>query len=577
MKGALILSTTFAERFINILEKNSVRHAFGIPGGPWLPYMELMASSNIRFHLVVHEAAGATMADVCARLTGVPALCHGTFGPGATNLSTGVCCAYLDRTPLIACTSVMGDSMKNRITQMNIDHDALFRPITKSTVRLTPENIAPRMQEEIERSLAEVPGPVHFGLPSDCTNKEVGPSEKADLHRRLNTSDQATMISGRPAHPIENPNRRAEEALMLPPLDQALQKGIADRIRKSKKPIIAAGLTAVRSGLADTIGKIAAKHRIPVFLTPMAKGLIPSEHPWYGGVLFHALSHCVAELYEQADLVLAVGYDPVEFNLEEWIGRLPLIDINTVPLDIDEEYRAKNPVFEAVCDVRSGAQYFLNMDPVATAWELEEVRKKREEVKDQLRPEGRSFDIRSVLHHLRSTLPPDGIMTCDVGAHTHVIGQMWDVDRPGLQIMTNGGSSMGFGIPAAVGAALCMPKKKVMCVTGDGGFLMMAGEIATARKAGLNIVFVVLSDNKLALMDVKKRWKNFDRTDIDLYSGPLIGEQTFLGVPVFTVSRESELREALEGCFQHEGPIVIEARIDPEPYHSLISGRYTAG
>ena len=105
----------------------------------------------------------------------------------------------------------------------------------------------------------------------------------------------------------------------------------------------------------------------------------------------------------------------------------------------------------------------------------------------------------------------------------------------------------------------------------------MAGEIATARKAGLNIVFVVLSDNKLALMDVKKRWKKFDRTDIDLYSGPLIGEATFLGVPVFTVSRESELREALEGCFQHEGPIIIEARIDPETYHSLISGRYTAG
>lgn len=545
--------------------------------------MELMASSNIRFHLVGNEAAGAMMADVCARLTGVPALCHGTFGPGATNLSTGVCCAYLDRTPLIACTSVMGDRMKNRITQMNIDHDVLFSSFTKSTVRLTPENIAPRMQEGIDLCLAEVPGPVHFGLPSDCANMDVETAGEAGPHRCADT------IAGRPVHLFENPNRRAEAQPIanptrraeadptLPPLEQALPKAIVDRIRKSTKPIIAAGLTAVRSGLADTIGKIAEKHRIPVFLTPMAKGLIPSDHPWYGGVLFHALSHCVAELYEHADLVIALGYDPVEFNLEEWIGRLPLIDINTVPLDIDEEYRTNHPVFEAVGDAKSGARFLLHMDPLATAWDLEEVRKNREEVKDQLRPDDGSFDIRSVLSQLREVLPDDGIMTCDVGAHTHVIGQMWEVDRPGLQIMTNGGSSMGFGIPAAVGAALCMPKKKVMCVTGDGGFLMMAGEIATARKAGLNIVFVVLSDNKLALMDVKKRWKKFDRTDIDLYSGPLIGEATFLGVPVFTVSRESELREALEGCFQHEGPIIIEARIDPETYHSLISGRYTAG
>jgi acetolactate synthase-1/2/3 large subunit len=148
----------FADIFVDRLREHGVRYAFGIPGGPWISYMEAMRRREMPFILVANEASAGFMADVCFRLTGAPALCHGTFGPGATNLATGVGCAYLDRSALIAATTEQSDAMRHRVTQMNVDHQALFAPITKWTVRANADTLTSTLTGPWQRPVKKYPG-----------------------------------------------------------------------------------------------------------------------------------------------------------------------------------------------------------------------------------------------------------------------------------------------------------------------------------------------------------------------------------------------------------------------------------
>src|SRR5512140_301285 len=160
---------TIAEYIANQLFNQGVRYVFGIPGGPSIPYMEAFKEAGIEFILTSNEASAGIMADVTARLTGIPGICHATFGPGATNISTGIGGALLDRSPVIVFTSEMSDTMLNRTTQMNIDHQKLFEPLTKATFRLSPANAVTVMESALKLCKDSYPGPVHIGLPADIS------------------------------------------------------------------------------------------------------------------------------------------------------------------------------------------------------------------------------------------------------------------------------------------------------------------------------------------------------------------------------------------------------------------------
>jgi acetolactate synthase-1/2/3 large subunit len=188
----------------------------------------------------------------------------------------------------------------------------------------------------------------------------------------------------------------------------------------------------------------------------------------------------------------------------------------------------------------------------------------------QLNPDGKRFGPVAALDILRKLLPNEGVMTCDVGAHTHLIGQQWRTPAPNLQIMTNGWSSMGYGVPAAIGAKLCCPDRPVVCVTGDGGFLMMAGEMATALRVGLPIVFVVLVDRRLELIRIKQERKSFSRYGTILHGQQYRSAESLFGVPVFSAGNLSEYEKALGKAFGADGPVIVEAFIDGEEYDGLI-------
>jgi len=532
--------TTVAEKLVAALRVLGIRYMFGIPGGAWIPYMEAMRTGGVEFVLVANEASGGIMADVCARITGVPAACHGTYGPGATNLATGVGCAYLDRSPLLAFTSEQSDAMRKRTAQMNIDHQALFAPITKWTTRLKRDKVAETIHQAFTVATAEVPGPVHIGVPADLADQA--------------SAETAAAPVVPPIIPPTPPGRLLEKA--------------AELLQEARRPLLAVGLTAARMKLNTLLADVVDKHRIPVVLTPMAKGMLPETHPCYAGVLFHALSHEVARIYREADLVVGIGYDPVEFNYEDWMPDVPLISLDTSPTDIDENHQLASDV---VGNLRYSLEYLAKIPRVTTEWDLEEVARNKEMIFEALKPKPGRFGPRAALAVLRETLPEEGIMTCDVGAHTHLIGQQWPTPAPGLQIMTNGWSSMGFGVPAAIAAKLCLPDRAVTCVSGDGGFLMMAGEIVTARRLGLNVVFVVLADTELSLITVKQERKGYTSTGTHLFNGGLLTSDFLFGVPIYSVRDMNEMRHALQRAFSAEGPAIVEAMVDGAEYHELIA------
>lgn len=532
---------TVAQALVTSLRDMGVRHVFGVPSGGWVDYMEaLRQTDGIEFVLTSHEGGASFMADVCGRLTGVPGVCFGTFGPGATNLSTGVGGATLDRSPLIALTDEMAAPMRSRTTQMGIDHQALFRPITKWTTRLEAGSVDVTLAEAAHVAVSGRPGSVHIGLPAGLS------------------AATTTLTPG--TRPVPAAPAKADAAAI---------DALLDAFGAAEKPILAIGLGAVRAGVQDKLIAIAERFGLPIVLTPMAKGMVPESHPNYAGVLFHALSDVVGLTHADADLVVAVGYDPVEFNFEGWMrDGLAIANIDVEPVDIDT---GKHRVAADVTgDIAASLDALLTLDAAPKGWNLTAVAERMAGLFARLAPDSNRFGPCAALDVLRDVLPADGIMTCDVGAHTHLIGQKWLTPAPGTQIMSNGWSSMGFGLPAAIAAKLCRPTTPVCAVVGDGGFLMTVGELATAVREKLNIVILVFTDNDLALIRIKQ-----EKKDNPIYGTPVrvsgtIGGPSLFGVPVVTVADPDALRGALVDAFATDGPVIVEALLDSREYDALV-------
>jgi len=525
-----------AEYIANQLAGIGVQYVFGIPGGPSIPYMEAFRAAGIEFILTSNESAAATMADVSARLTGIPGVCHATFGPGATNISTGTGEALLDRSPMLVFTSEMPDSMLHRTTQMNIDHQKLFEPLTKKSFRITPENVTEVMDSALRICNEEYPGPVHIGLPADIAGMEIVDSE-------IQTSLSESSVYKNDIN------------------------GIITLLEKSRRPLIALGLTAVRFGLRKAILEFLNENKIPVVITPMAKGLIPEDHPCYAGVLFHALSDYLEDIYEKTDLIIGIGYDPVEYNYESWMpDNVALIHFGTIETDMPSGIEVRQFVGEPV----DWFAVLRNINTGALIFEKTILDGIRNEMASVFNGFLGHFGPVSVLKILKDELPEDSIITADVGSHLHLLGQYWKTPSLEKLIMTNGWSSMGFGIPAALSAQLTMPGSTVVCLTGDGGFLMMAGEMVTALRYKLPIITVVFSDGELNLIKLKQSWKELQPYGTQIYSGNLFGTDTFLGMRVLTADSEEKMIKAINLALSFDEPVIINAIIDPDDYKWLI-------
>ena len=527
-----------AALIVRTLRAAGVRHGFGIPSGNVLPMLDAMRSEDLPFVLTAHEGSASFAADVAGRLTGAPGFCLATLGPGATNLATGVGSAYLDRSPMIAITCNVPTAQLGRRIQMAIDHHALFGPITKATRPLRRGRVASVLAEAIELALSEPAGPVHLDLPEDVAMAEA--TEEV------------------PALPTPRRAPRAAPA--------ALARA-AELLRNARRPVAIIGASAMRLGTPAILREVIERHRLPFATTTMAKGLVDDAHPLALGCIERARRQLQREFVRGADLVVGLGYDVIEVEYEAWIGEVPLLSIDVDPVDADPRVVIAH---EVVGDLEASLTHLAQATPGEREGDVEVARAHAERFQRALRPAASGFVPHQAIDVVRGVLPREGILAFDVGAHTHQIASQWAAHEPRTFLITNGWSSMGFGIPAAIAAKLSHPERPVVALVGDGCFQMTCGEVAVARRLGLALPIVVLDDGWLSLIQVKQHRRSLQVYGTETGGAPLDPPAHYFGVPAIGVQTADALDKALRDALSADHPTVIEARVDPAHYLTTV-------
>jgi acetolactate synthase-1/2/3 large subunit len=478
------------------------------------------------------------MAATVGFLTGVPGVCVSTVGPGATNLTTGVGAAWLDRAPLLAITCNVATPWLERRIQMRIDHHALFRPLSKATMSLRDGRVGESMATALALAAREPPGPVHLDLPEDTA--VAGARE----------------FAGRPP-----------AAAALPDLSGEIAQVVSAALQTASHPLLITGLTFTRSAVAPMLLRFIERQGIPFVTTLHAKGFLPESHRNFAGVVGRARRTDVKALTDRADLIVAVGFDPIEINYEEWVRRgTPIIHVST---EAAEPGEGLSFVWNTACAFDRAVEALARLSPIGNDWNAQEFVDHRRKFERALRPATPGFAVHEALDILREALPADGILAYDVGAHTHQIASQWRTDAPRTLLATNGWSSMGYGMPAAFAAQLVHPERKVACVVGDGGFQMTAGELALARRLNLAVPTIVLNDGWLGLMKVKQERRNFPLFGVRL-GDPPDSPAHYFGVPCRQAKTSDEFRGALAWALARNSPSVIEAFIDVASYSQTV-------
>src|SRR6185312_12486103 len=346
------------------------------------------------------------------------------------------------------------------------------------------------------------------------------------------------------------------EVQKLPLPDNAAIAKAIELIGKAKRPIAILGSSAMRVSSPELIRLLVERHNLPFATTTMAKGMIDEDHPLSIGCIERACRQVQRKLLRSADLIVGLGYDTVEVEYEAWIGDVPLLQIDIDPVDVAPSVKVLHQV---TGDLDVAFARMAGLPGGANSWTPQMLAEHRRSFQTALRPPSNNFTAYAAIDAVRRALPKDGILSFDVGAHTHQIGSQWTAYSPKTFHITNGWSSMGFGLPGAIAAKLARPDLPVVCMLGDGCFQMTCGEVATAKRLGLTLPVVVLDDRWLALIKVKQI-----RRQLPLYGTELQAEDYrappahYFGVPAVAANSSDALEHAVKTALTAKGPTVIE-------------------
>jgi acetolactate synthase-1/2/3 large subunit len=521
------------------LRAAGVRYVTGHPGGEVVDLIEGFRQAGLEFILTRHETAAAFMSEAMASASGIPGVCVATLGPGATNLVTGVAQAHLDRAPLIALTGQLPADRFEITTHQKLDLRALFAPITKWQARLTASNAADVIDRALRESLRPRRGPVYIEVPSDVPRQ--APTDTRDAPPSRVVSSRASDLSAA--------------------VDRVAAHRAAQLLCDSKRPVILAGMDANDDGTAGPLRNLAEEWSIPVMVSPKAKGVFREDHPLFVGTIEMLGTAKLYEYIDEADLVLMIGFDPVEFD-RDWTAPAPVVHIGPLPND-DRYYPS---VAELIGPVREGIDVLRSVAGTPERKRSgDEIRAFRESFRDFVAPRRDRLTSQQVLAELRAALPENALVTCDVGYNKAVTGQCFPAYEPKTFFMSNGLSSMGYGLAAALGLKLLRRDRHVACVLGDGGFAMVMAELETAVREKLGITVIVLADDALSQIKAGQERKGYPATGTTfggLDYGAIAKGFGIVGRDVRTVA---ECRVAL-GDLPSDAPMLIAAHVDPSAY-----------
>jgi acetolactate synthase-1/2/3 large subunit len=519
-----------SDLFVRCLEQEGVELVFGIPGEETIDLIDSLSRSPIRFVLVRHEQAAAFMADVYGRLTGKPGVCLATLGPGATNLVTGVANAHVDRSPLIAITGQAERSRLHKESHQNIDTVGLFRCITKYDEQIKVARTIPEVvRKAFRQATLESPGAVHIQLPEDVAAEDV---------------------DGAPLPVIPEPETFPDERQ----LDGAMQW-----IERAERPIVLAGNGVIRGRAWQALRAWIEKANLPMVNTFMAKGILPKNHPLNLFTVGTKPAHPDLRPLYSADLVIAVGYDLVEYDPVVWNpdGSRHIVYIHTVPAEVDEH-------FPVVCELIG------NIAKSLEALAAKVKRRPDSEIHRNIRAriledEESHRDLpHAVMRVLTERLPENAVVVSDVGLHKVWLAKSYHPKQPNRTIIFNGFASMGGAVPGAIAAKLVHPQDPVVAVSGDGGFLMNGVELETARRLGLPFTVVVFNDRRYSLIAKKQRDAHLPVTDISFTNPDFEWFAKSFGARYAYAENRTQFEQALQQSLPSTVPAIVEVQL-PEP------------
>ena len=519
------------------------RHVFGYPGESVIDFMEAARHRGIEVVSAVREGTAAFMAEAAAMATGRPGVCLSTLGPGSTAVLNGVAAATLDRVPMLAISGQIESSREQFFTHQVVDHDRMFAPVTKLALRLDPASADTVIRKALRTAAAERPGAVHLTVTADSWAVPAGP-----------------VAGGNGA------------AVSLPPLAAAAGSvdvyGDGDPLRvlrAARRPVILAGIAALRCAAGPELLRLAELAGIPVVVSPMAKGVFPEDHPYFAGVLDMAGHRVVWDLLAGADLILAAGFDPVEL-ISPWSVATPVLHLDTTP-NTDQVYASAHELVGHVAAILGWITAQWSGEPRWTETEVAAHRARLRAAWLAGRAAGR-LNPSDVVTIAREAAPPDTIVTTDVGSHKIMAGQAWRADEPRSVLITNGLSAMGFGVPAAIAAKLTRPDRPVIALVGDGGFAMAATEMRIASALGVPVTVVVFADGSLNRIELRQQLMGYPSTGTRMDGMNLVALAEAMDCDGVRVDSPGGLEKALSGFGTRSRPLIVEARVDPAQYEA---------
>jgi acetolactate synthase-1/2/3 large subunit len=522
-----------SDLFVAALENEGVDRVFGIPGEENLDVVESLRKSKIELVLTRHEQAAAFMAATYGRLTGKPGVCITTLGPGALNLTTGAAYALLGAMPMIMITGQKGILSSRQARFQIVDIVAAMKPLTKLSRQIVSVKMIPTLVREAFRIAEEErPGPVHLELPEDIAGSEC---------------DAIPVI---PPHPLELPIANTSA------LDRA-----AERIMKAERPLIMLGAAASRPRLTSELASFVLRTKIPFFTTQMGKGTVPGGTDLYMGTAALSERDYVHAAIEKADLIVSIGHDTVEKPPFIMNARGPdVIHVGYQPATVEQVYF---PQIEVIGDIAPSLQLLADRaaGKIPNAQALLPLRAgilaRAAERGDEAK-----FSPRRIIHDVRGVMPADGILALDNGMYKIWFARTYRTRMANTLLLDNALATMGAGLPSAMTAAMLHPKRRVMAVCGDGGFMMNSQELETAVRLKLNLVVLILEDRAYGMIRWKQALDSFPDFGMTFGNPDFVKYAESYGARGSRITEIDSFRPALEKAFAGGGVHVVTIPIE---------------
>lgn len=529
-----------SDLFVRCLEEEGITHIFGVPGEENADFMMSLEGSPIQFILTRHEQGAAFMAEVYGRLTGNPAGCLGTLGPGATNLITGVADANMDRAPMLVLTGQGATARQHKESHQIMDVVGMYEPVTKWAYSVNHADAIPEIiRKAVRLARTEKPGAVLVELPEDIAKHET---------------DRTPM----------QPRR-----FRRPGPDDKITDRAFDMIRNAKRPLILAGNGAIRKRASSQLRTLCETTGIGVMSTFMGKGAVDMDADYCLYTIGLGQRDVVSLAIDDADLIITLGYDMVEYHPNLWNpgGKKDIIHIDFLPAEIDRNY---HPKCELIGDV-AHSLWMLNeriwRHRDELSFDLEPQRKIRARMKEELEAhcdddtEG-SIRPQKALWDVRQALGKDDILLSGVGAHKMWIARHYQCHEPNTCLIPNGFCSMGMPLPGAIAADMVHPDRRIFAIAGDGDFMMNVQEMETAFRMKSNITVMVWEDGGYGLISWKQENEFNRHTNLSFTNPDWMKLADSFGWQGQYVPDSRDLREALDKALAHEGPSLVVIPID---------------